>query len=158
VDHIAEGELWRYELKLDGYGTIAIKEDCQVDLFSRNGNSFNSKFPYVYLQKHDRENPVIDLTHIENLRGAAERPFVQSAVALPYQTFGIFASAGMDGGFVRSEGPAFRYPTAVIKLLFPAGEIRAARPEIDSDYLFPKSDRLYQALIKEQAAELAIYA
>jgi ATP-dependent DNA ligase len=47
VDHIPEGELWRYELKLDGYRTIAIKQDGKVNLFSRNGNSFNSKFPSV---------------------------------------------------------------------------------------------------------------
>jgi DNA ligase D-like protein (predicted ligase) len=47
VHQIPEGELWRYELKLDGYRTIAIKQDGEIDLFSRNGSSFNSKFPSV---------------------------------------------------------------------------------------------------------------
>jgi bifunctional non-homologous end joining protein LigD len=47
VDRIPEGELWQYELKLDGYRTIAIKQDGDVRLFSRNGNSFDSKFPSV---------------------------------------------------------------------------------------------------------------
>jgi DNA ligase D-like protein (predicted ligase) len=47
VDQIPEGGLWQYELKLDGYRTIAIKQNGEVRLFSRNGNSFDSKFPSV---------------------------------------------------------------------------------------------------------------
>ena len=43
LDQLPEGELWQYELKLDGYRIIAIKQNGEVDLFARNGISFNSK-------------------------------------------------------------------------------------------------------------------
>ena len=113
---------------------------------------------YIYLQKSDRETPVVDLTHIDQLRGMAHRPFVQSAVALPFRTFGAFASSLMDGGFARVEGAALRYPTAVIKLLFTHREMQAVCPEINANYLFPKADRLYQSLSAAQVPELAVYA
>jgi hypothetical protein len=43
VDQLAEGELCEYELKLDG--CIAIKEEDDAQLFSRNGNLFQCKIP-----------------------------------------------------------------------------------------------------------------
>ena len=47
MDQLPQGELCQYGLKLDGYRTIANQTRLcrEVDLFSRNGISFNSKFP-----------------------------------------------------------------------------------------------------------------
>lgn len=41
---------WFFEIKWDGYQTIAQKEGDTVNLFSRNGNSFNSNYPVVAQQ------------------------------------------------------------------------------------------------------------
>jgi bifunctional non-homologous end joining protein LigD len=42
-----DGE-WQFELKLDGYRTLAYINEGRVDLRSRNNNSFNKKFAAVY--------------------------------------------------------------------------------------------------------------
>ena len=48
--HVAElpaGELWQYELKLDGYRAQAIKTEGEVKIFSRRGMDFTDRFPGV---------------------------------------------------------------------------------------------------------------
>src|SRR5436853_1283496 len=47
VERIPEGADWQYELKLDGYRAIAVKDSGEVMLYSRYGNSFNADFPGV---------------------------------------------------------------------------------------------------------------
>jgi bifunctional non-homologous end joining protein LigD len=47
VRNLPEGELWIYEVKLDGYRAIGVKSQGKVNLFSRRGKSLNKKFPDI---------------------------------------------------------------------------------------------------------------
>jgi bifunctional non-homologous end joining protein LigD len=48
VDEPFSDEGWQFELKLDGYRTLAYLNSGKVELRSRNNNSFNKKFQAVY--------------------------------------------------------------------------------------------------------------
>jgi ATP-dependent DNA ligase len=47
VEKIPEGELWTYELKLDGYRLVAVKTGGKVTLYSRRGTDLSKRFEYV---------------------------------------------------------------------------------------------------------------
>ena len=47
TDSLPAGELWQYELKLDGYRAVAFKRNGAVRLRSRNDNDFNVRYPGV---------------------------------------------------------------------------------------------------------------
>jgi ATP-dependent DNA ligase len=47
TEKLPEGAEWLYELKLDGYRTLAIKSGGQVQLRSRNNNDFSLSYPVI---------------------------------------------------------------------------------------------------------------
>ena len=61
VPHLPDGVDWAYEIKLDGYRAIAINSNGRLNLFSKNGKSFNRQYPYIIEALSDLpENTVID--------------------------------------------------------------------------------------------------
>src|SRR5262249_28758993 len=47
TDKLPEGEDWLYELKLDGYRSVAFKTGGKVYLRSRNNKDFNASYPGI---------------------------------------------------------------------------------------------------------------
>jgi DNA ligase D-like protein (predicted ligase) len=47
TDRLPEGPQWLYQLKLDGYRSIAFKSDGRLHLRSRNDNDFANRYPAV---------------------------------------------------------------------------------------------------------------
>src|SRR4051794_16251496 len=47
TEKLPEGADWLYELKLDGYRTIAYKSGGKVHLRSRNDHDFGAKYPAI---------------------------------------------------------------------------------------------------------------
>jgi bifunctional non-homologous end joining protein LigD len=61
VDKPPAGE-WIYEIKLDGFRALAVRDGLRVRLFSRNGNDLGQKFPSIVagLAKLRAEDAIID--------------------------------------------------------------------------------------------------
>lgn len=47
VNEPPDGADWQYELKLDGYRALVVKNDGELDVFSRRGNRMNDDYPNI---------------------------------------------------------------------------------------------------------------
>ncbi len=94
MDWIPEGDLWTYELKLDGYRAIAVKSGGKVTVYSRRGTDLTQRFRYVadalaslpdetvidgeVVALDERGKPTSAIT------SAATKPAGQTASGVPY--------------------------------------------------------------------------
>jgi ATP-dependent DNA ligase len=47
VEKVPEGDIWTYELKLEGYRLEAVRAGSKVTLYSRRGTDLTKRFLYV---------------------------------------------------------------------------------------------------------------
>jgi DNA ligase D-like protein (predicted ligase) len=99
---LPEGPNWVWEIKLDGYRALAVKNASGVTLFSRRKKSLNKKFPYIatgladlpagtvvdgeLVGLDDKGRP--DFNLLQNFRGGAPRIY--------YYTFDLLCCQGRD--------------------------------------------------------------
>jgi len=102
VNSLPAGANWIYELKLDGYRTLVLKDRGVVTLFSRRGNLMNVAFPSVarafgFLPDEtlvDGELVVLDDRGHPSFSALQHSRF--TADALYYYAFDLIAFAGRD--------------------------------------------------------------
>ena len=102
TDKLPEGWKWQYEIKLDGFRSIAFKSAGRVHLRSRNDKDFNGKYPGVAKALAAMpEETVID-GEIVALDEAGRPSFNalqnhgSSTSALYYYVFDVMVVAGTD--------------------------------------------------------------
>jgi bifunctional non-homologous end joining protein LigD len=44
---VPKGDLWLHEVKYDGYRLIVLREDDRVQLFTKGGHDWTSRYPYI---------------------------------------------------------------------------------------------------------------
>jgi bifunctional non-homologous end joining protein LigD len=73
VSALPEGEAWLYEVKLDGYRALIIKDGARVSVISRNEKDLTSAYPGVATAhaRSDARVPVAEAAHhrADSLRG-----------------------------------------------------------------------------------------
>ena len=102
VNELPTGSHWLYELKLDGYRVLVMKEGGTVTLFSRRGNNLNSAFPRIaasfsFLPDDtilDGELVVLDDAGKPSFAALQKHKFTQDA--LHFYAFDLIAYKGKD--------------------------------------------------------------
>src|SRR5689334_5639726 len=102
VPELPAGPNWLYELKLDGYRVLVVKDRRVVTLFSRRGNNLNHAFPRIAASFSflpdatilDGELVVLDKTGKPSFAALQKRKFTPGA--LYFYVFDLIAFQGKD--------------------------------------------------------------
>jgi DNA polymerase LigD, ligase domain len=102
VKELPSGANWLYELKLDGYRVLAMKERSGVTLFSRRGNNLSNTYPTIaaafsFLPREtmlDGELVVLDETGKPSFAALQKHRFTPSA--LYFYVFDLITFQGRD--------------------------------------------------------------
>lgn len=128
------------------------------DVITDNDVKINYRVPsvYVYLEN---SNDTYDLTQIENIRKVANRPFVQHAFLLPFRkTFPTpYGSPGTPKMTISFGVPTSIMPVSVLKIHFGVEELLGLHNHLTTEYLFPKSEPMYEKLVENDVPYLAKY-
>jgi bifunctional non-homologous end joining protein LigD len=103
IAKLPEGENWQYEVKLDGYRALAIKEKSRVQLYSRRTNLLNDRFPEIAKGLEALEDGVIVDGEIVALDEAGRPSFSllqhykkTDAPPIVFYVFDVLAYRGRD--------------------------------------------------------------
>ena len=102
VADLPEGADWCYEIKLDGYRALAIKDRRDVHLLSRRNNALNARFPAIAAALHTLEDGLIVDGEIVALDAEGRPSFnllqhhKESSPAVVFYLFDLLAYRGRD--------------------------------------------------------------
>jgi bifunctional non-homologous end joining protein LigD len=102
VSELPEGQTWQYEIKLDGYRALAVKDRGDVRLLSRRNNVLNDRFPSITEALKRIEDGLILDGEIVALDARGRPSFTllqhhtQNADAIVYYLFDVVAFRGRD--------------------------------------------------------------
>src|SRR5215831_4659092 len=102
TEKLPEGENWLYELKLDGYRSIAFKTGSKVYLRSRNNKDFNATYPgIVKALDHMPDETTIDgevvaLDESGRPSFSALQNYGSGNIPIVYYVFDVMVLEGVD--------------------------------------------------------------
>jgi bifunctional non-homologous end joining protein LigD len=102
VDELPEGGEWQYEIKLDGYRALAIKDRGQARLLSRRNNRLNDRFPTIAEAIESLEDGVVVDGEVVALDAVGRPSFnllqhhKENSHAIVFYAFDVLAYRGRD--------------------------------------------------------------
>ena len=105
-DDLPKGKDWVFEIKYDGYRSIAFAQNGKVKIFSRNGVDYSKKFETITksLEKIDAKNFVLDgEVVVFDASGKSDFGLLQDAIKNAQNTlvFVVFDLLALDGQDIR---------------------------------------------------------